>query len=149
MPRLRPFETPLHNRASTEPARFNPHKRSNPALVLDAQERVLAWQRFANDRDGYRQLKRFVRTYPDRTWAVEGARGVGPPWRASTRSTCRPACRPGSGRSAVAAIGQMCYGALCWRQAGGRCRITRACSNETSALTSRANMPATRINPYP
>ena len=55
----------------------DPHKRSNTALVLDAQERVLARQRFANDRDGYRQLKRFARTYPDRTWAVEGARGVG------------------------------------------------------------------------
>jgi transposase len=55
----------------------DPHKRSNTALVLDAQERVLARQRFANDRDGYRELKRFARTYKDRTWAIEGARGVG------------------------------------------------------------------------
>lgn len=37
----------------------DPHRRSNIALVLDAQERVLTRQRFANDRDGYRELKRF------------------------------------------------------------------------------------------
>ena len=55
----------------------DPHKRSNTALVLDPQEKVLARQRFANDRDGYRQLKQFARTYRQRTWAVEGARGVG------------------------------------------------------------------------
>lgn len=35
---------------------IDPHKRSNTALVLDAHENVLAKQRFANDRDGYRQL---------------------------------------------------------------------------------------------
>jgi transposase len=55
----------------------DPHKRSNTALVLDARENVLAQQRFANDRDGYRELKRFARSWRDRTWAVEGARGVG------------------------------------------------------------------------
>lgn len=55
----------------------DPHKRSNTALVLDRQENVLARQRFANDRDGYRELKRFARTWRNRTWAIEGARGVG------------------------------------------------------------------------
>ena len=55
----------------------DPHKRSNTALVLDANENVLARQRFGNDRDGHRQLKAFARTWRDRTWAVEGARGVG------------------------------------------------------------------------
>ncbi len=55
----------------------DPHKRSNTALVLDPHENVLARQRFANDRDGYRELKRFARSWRDRTWAVEGARGVG------------------------------------------------------------------------
>lgn len=55
----------------------DPHKRSNTALVLDTHERVLARQRFTNDRDGYRQLKRFAAGWRDRTWAVEGARGVG------------------------------------------------------------------------
>jgi transposase len=56
---------------------IDPHKRSNTALVLDSQENVLARQRFPNDRDGYRQLKRFAQPWADRTWAVEGARGVG------------------------------------------------------------------------
>jgi hypothetical protein len=53
------------------------HKRSNTALVLDPQENVLAKQRFRNDRDGYQQLKRFAQPWADRTWAVEGAGGVG------------------------------------------------------------------------
>lgn len=55
----------------------DPHKRSNTALVLDPQERVLATRRFVNDRDGYRELKRFANGWRDRTWAVEGARGIG------------------------------------------------------------------------
>ena len=55
----------------------DPHKRSNTALVLDEHENVLATQRFTNDRDGHRELKRFAKTWRDRTWAVEGARGVG------------------------------------------------------------------------
>jgi transposase len=55
----------------------DPHKRSNTALVLDQHEQVLAQQRFDNDREGYRALKTFARQWRDRTWAVEGARGVG------------------------------------------------------------------------
>jgi transposase len=55
----------------------DPHKRSNTALVIDSNENVLARQRFVNDRDGYRDLKRFARRWRERTWAVEGARGVG------------------------------------------------------------------------
>jgi transposase len=55
----------------------DPHKRSNTALVLNSNENVLARQRFDNDRDGYRQLKALARRWRDRTWAVEGARGVG------------------------------------------------------------------------
>ena len=55
----------------------DPHKRSNTALVLDPNEKVLARQRFANDRHGHRELKRFARAWRDQTWAIEGARGVG------------------------------------------------------------------------
>ena len=55
----------------------DPHKRSNSAVVLDRSEKVLARQRFANDSAGYRDLKQFVRSWRQRTWAVEGARGVG------------------------------------------------------------------------
>jgi hypothetical protein len=46
-------------------------------VVIDAQERVLAQQRFANDRGGYRSMKAFAGAHRDRVWAVEGARGVG------------------------------------------------------------------------
>lgn len=55
----------------------DPHKRSNTVLVLDGRENVLAKQRFNNDRDGYRELRRFANTWKDHTWAVEGAKGVG------------------------------------------------------------------------
>jgi hypothetical protein len=55
----------------------DPHKASNTLVVIDERERVLAQDRFANDRAGYREMKLFARTYRDRVWAVEGARGVG------------------------------------------------------------------------
>jgi transposase len=56
---------------------IDPHKRSNTAVVLDRSEKVLARQRFTNDTAGYRELKTFAKSWRDRTWAVEGARGVG------------------------------------------------------------------------
>lgn len=55
----------------------DPHKASNTLVVIDAQEHVVAEQRFVNDRVGYRDKRTFARTFPERTWAVEGARGVG------------------------------------------------------------------------
>ena len=55
----------------------DPHKASNTLVVIDEGERALEQQRFANDRAGYRSMKTFARTYRDRVWAVEGARGVG------------------------------------------------------------------------
>jgi transposase len=55
----------------------DPHKLSNTIVVIDDEERVLEEHRFANDRDGYRALKSAARSYRDRTWAVEGAKGVG------------------------------------------------------------------------
>jgi transposase len=55
----------------------DPHKASNTLVVIDAQERIVAQQRFANDRVGYRSMKSFARAHRDRVWAVEGARGVG------------------------------------------------------------------------
>jgi hypothetical protein len=55
----------------------DPHKLSNTMVVIDASETVLAQHRFTNDRAGYQQLKAVARGYRDRTWAVEGAQGVG------------------------------------------------------------------------
>jgi transposase len=54
-----------------------PHKASNTLVVIDADERVVAQQRFANDRAGYRSMKAFAGMHRDRVWAVERARGVG------------------------------------------------------------------------
>ena len=56
---------------------IDPHKASNTLVVIDAHEHVVAEQRFVNDRVGYRSMKTFARAFPARTWAVEGARGVG------------------------------------------------------------------------
>lgn len=56
---------------------IDPHKRSNTAVVLDRTEKVLARRRFSNDGPGYRELKAFAKTWKQRSWAVEGARGVG------------------------------------------------------------------------
>jgi transposase len=56
---------------------IDPHKRSNTAVVLDPNEKVLARQRFTNDSAGYKELKAFGGSWKQRTWAVEGARGVG------------------------------------------------------------------------
>jgi transposase len=55
----------------------DPHKLSNTIVVIDGSEKVLEQHRFANDRDGYKALKSTARAYRDRTWAVEGAKGVG------------------------------------------------------------------------
>jgi len=55
----------------------DPHKLSNTIVVIDASERVLAQHRFDNDRAGYQQLKATARRYKERTWAIEGAQGVG------------------------------------------------------------------------
>jgi transposase len=55
----------------------DPHKASNTLVVIDSREQVVAEQRFVNDRAGYRSMKTFARAFPERTWAVEGARGVG------------------------------------------------------------------------
>jgi hypothetical protein len=59
-------------------------------VVIDAHEQVVAEQRFVNDRAGYRSMKTFARSFPERTWAVR------------TSSTSPRSCPPGSVRSAVA-----------------------------------------------
>ena len=56
---------------------IDPPKRSNTAVVLDRSEKVLGRQRFNNDGPGYRAVKAFVKGWKQRTWAVEGAGGVG------------------------------------------------------------------------
>jgi transposase len=57
----------------------DPHKRSATIEVRDDREVLLATGRFGLDSRGYRQLLEYVRQWPVRTWAVEGAGGVGRP----------------------------------------------------------------------
>ncbi len=57
----------------------DPHKRSATIEVRDEREILLATGRFPMDKAGYRQLLGYVRQWPARAWAVEGANGVGRP----------------------------------------------------------------------
>ena len=57
----------------------DPHKASWTAAAVDSSLRVLASIRVEVNRDGYRQLRRFARRYPNACWAVEGAAGLGAP----------------------------------------------------------------------
>lgn len=55
----------------------DPAKRSNTIEVIDAEEYVLLTARFENSREDYRRMLALVKRWPSRTWAVEGATGVG------------------------------------------------------------------------
>lgn len=55
----------------------DPAKHSHAVAVLDGAERQLAALQVANDNDGYQGMLRLARRWPQRTWAVEGASGVG------------------------------------------------------------------------
>jgi len=52
-------------------------KHSHATAVLDRGERQLARLQVSNDNDGYRAMLRLARRWPQRSWAVEGASGVG------------------------------------------------------------------------
>src|SRR5258708_21078023 len=56
----------------------DPHKASNTAAVLDPVTKpVIESARFANSRQGYRQLSGFAARWELRRWAVEGCHGAG------------------------------------------------------------------------
>ena len=55
----------------------DPAKRSHAMAVLDEREHQLAALQVGNDSAGYRDMVRLARRWPERTWAVEGAAGVG------------------------------------------------------------------------
>jgi transposase len=57
----------------------DPHKLSATIEVVDSRERLLGSGRFATDGTGYAALRRYVKQWPDRVWAVEGANGAGRP----------------------------------------------------------------------
>jgi len=57
----------------------DPHKLSATIEVVDEREAVLARGRFGTDKAGYAAMRRYARTWPQRTWAVEGSNGAGRP----------------------------------------------------------------------
>ncbi len=56
---------------------MDPHKRSATIEVMAADETVLGGGRYGTDPGGYRAMLADVRQWPQRTWAVEGCRGIG------------------------------------------------------------------------
>ena len=57
----------------------DPHKMSVTIEVVDTHERLLGRGRFDTTNAGYAAMKRYVKPWPDRVWAVEGANGAGRP----------------------------------------------------------------------
>ncbi len=55
----------------------DPAKRVHAMAVLDANEQQLAALEVVNDSAGYRDMLRLAKRWPRRTWAVEGAGGIG------------------------------------------------------------------------
>ena len=55
----------------------DPHKGSHTAVALDGQENVLGQLRVRAAPGQVDQLRRWAAPWPQRTWAVEGARGLG------------------------------------------------------------------------
>lgn len=64
----------------------DPHKKSWTAAAVSPTLQPVATIRVPVSRQGYRQLRRFARRWPDVMWAIEGASGLGAPlatWLAS------------------------------------------------------------------
>ena len=57
----------------------DPHKLSATIEVVDHHGHLLGSGRFTTDKAGYTAMRNYVKTWPDRTWAVEGANGTGRP----------------------------------------------------------------------
>lgn len=56
---------------------MDPHKRSATIEVMTADETVIGGGRFATDREGYAQMRRYAAQWPERIWAIEGCAGIG------------------------------------------------------------------------
>jgi len=57
----------------------DPHKLSVTIEVVDDRERFLGSGRFTTEQAGYAAMRTYVKAWPDRVWAVEGANGAGRP----------------------------------------------------------------------
>ena len=57
----------------------DPHKLSATIEVVDHHGQLLGSGRFTTDKAGYTAMRGYVKAWPERTWAVEGANGTGRP----------------------------------------------------------------------
>src|SRR3954465_4839949 len=57
----------------------DPHKLSATIEVVDQHEQRLGAGRFTTDRAGYAAMRKYVDSWPERVWAVEGSNGAGRP----------------------------------------------------------------------
>jgi transposase len=57
----------------------DPHKLSATIEVVDHHGHLLGSGRFTTDNAGYSAMRTYVKTWPQRVWAVEGANGAGRP----------------------------------------------------------------------
>jgi transposase len=57
----------------------DPHKLSATIEVVNPHEKFLGSGRFTTDQAGYTAMRKYVKSWPDRVWAVEGANGAGRP----------------------------------------------------------------------
>ena len=55
----------------------DPHKLSATIEVVNPHEKFLGSGRFTTDQAGYTGMRKYVKSWPDRVWAVEGANGAG------------------------------------------------------------------------
>src|SRR5258708_31814043 len=53
------------------------HKGPGTVEVMTADEAVLGGGRYGTGASGYRAMRRAVRRWPERTWAIEGCQGIG------------------------------------------------------------------------
>lgn len=65
---------------------IDPHKASWTAAAVDTRLQAIETMRVEVNRDGYRRLRRFARRWPECTWAIEGASGLGSPLAARLKA---------------------------------------------------------------
>jgi hypothetical protein len=80
---------------------MDPYKRSSTIEVMTADETVVGGDRFATDRDGYAEMRRYAGQWPDRVSAIEGCAGIGKHMRSDSGPTARRSspCRRAVGSS--------------------------------------------------
>jgi transposase len=97
----------------------DPHKLSATIEVVDQRELRLGSGRFTTDRAGFTAMRAYAKSWPDRTWAMEGANGVGRPLAqrllAAGEHVAVPARSDGTGAAGSPRV--------CWQQS--RCTWPR------------------------